>query len=389
MKIAFVHCRIQPGWALNVLKNLIDEEKDLIQGKVFTIFSDRKKLQSKNHHLEVVTALPKRINNLFLRSSTHKIPLLSWLFDYRNLMFFYPSLMKILSYKIKKYVKKNKKISAKKKSDTNNTNNTQSHHITISSFAIAKNIKQISGIKTTLYLHSPMQYIRTHYDEYKEKITGFKGKVFNHIVPKLRKRDLKFTKFDKIYANSKYTAKVAEEIYGMNNVSIKYPVVTEKCFIPAVQETPNEYYLYIGRLVNFVRETDKIIQLCNEIKVPLIVMGSGPDEVYLKSIAGPTVIFIWRIQDIDEKIKIISQAKWLINLTKESYGIWTVEAMLLWVPVFGYGQWATAELVDSDCGILVENKEHKTLVEGFENFMHTQRDRKKIAKRMREKWKNK
>jgi glycosyltransferase involved in cell wall biosynthesis len=68
------------------------------------------------------------------------------------------------------------------------------------------------------------------------------------------------------------------------------------------------------------------------------MMGSGPDETYLKSIAGPSIIFIGRIKDIDEKIKIISKAKGLINLTKESYGIGTVEALLLGVPVFGYAQ---------------------------------------------------
>ncbi len=367
MKFAFVQCRITPGWALNVLEDLIEEQK-IQQAKVFTLFSDRKKLTTKHHTLEIITALPKRINQLFLRCGTHKIPGLSRLFDYRNLMFFYPSLMKILSYKIKKY---------------------HPDHITISSFAIAKNITPISGIKTTVYLHSPMQYIWTHYDEYNEKLTGFKGKLFHRIVPKLRKRDLKFTKFDKVYANSKYTAKVAEELYGMKNIEIKYPRVTQKCFVPAIQEAPQPYYIYIGRLVNFVRETDKIIKLCNELKVPLIVMGSGPDEVYLKSIAGPSIIFIGRISDADEKIKIISQAKWLINLTKESYGIWTVEAMLLGVPIFGYGQWATPELVDIDCGILVKNKQHKTLVEWFKKFMSIKRDRQMIAKRMREKWKNK
>jgi glycosyltransferase involved in cell wall biosynthesis len=125
------------------------------------------------------------------------------------------------------------------------------------------------------------------------------------------------------------------------------------------------------------------------LKIPLIVMGSGPDEVYLKSIAGPWIIFIGWIKDINEKIKIISQAKWLINLTKESYGIGTVEALLLWVPIFGYGEWATPELVDEDCGVLVANKKHHTLVEGFKKFMSTQRDRKMISKRIREKWKNK
>ena len=410
MKIAFVHCRIQPGWALSVLRDLIDEQKEIQNAKVFTLFSDSRYIKTQHHTLKVVTALPNRINIFFNRCGNHNIPLLSRLFDYRNLMFFYPSLMRILSHKIKKF---------------------NPDHILISSFAIAKNITPISGIKTTLYLHSPMQYIRTHHDEYQEKLQWIKWKLFNRIVPKLRRWDLKFTKFDKVYANSKYTANEAKKLYGMENITIKYPRIPDKFFIerrnenlnfrdgfhdvelmpttwehvstnemkwlqsskadrrvPAVQETPLEYYLYVWRLVTFVRETDKIIKLCNELKVPLIVMGSGPDEVYLKSIAGPSIIFIWRITDVDEKIKIISQAKWLINLTKESYGIGTVEALLLWVPVFGYGEWATAELVDEDCGVLVKDKKHHTLVEGFKKFMNTKWDRMMIAKRIREKWKN-
>lgn len=368
MKIAFVQCRIQPGWALSVFQDLIDEQKNIQHAVVFTLFSDTEKLQTKHHNLKVVTALPKRVNKLFLRCGKHKIPLLPRLFDYRNLMFFYPSLMALLSYKIKRF---------------------KPDHILISSFAIAKNITPISGVPMTLYLHSPMQYIWTHNGEYKEKLKWIKGKLFNRIAPKLRKRDLKFTKFDKVFANSKYTAKVAEELYGMKNIKIKYPRIPNKFFIPAVQEISQGYYLYVGRLVSFVREADKIIKLCNELKVPLIVMGSGPDERYLKSIAGQWIIFIGRIKDIDEKIKIISQAKWLINLTKESYGIGTVEALLMGVPVFWYKQWATAELVDEDCGVLVENKKHHALVEGFKKFMNTQRDRKMISKRIREKWKNK
>ncbi len=395
MRIAFVHCRIQPWWALAVFQDLIDEQKNINHATVFTLFSDSKTLHTKHHNLEVITALPKWVNKLFLRCGRHKVPVLSRLFDYRNLMFFYPSLMKILSYKIKKYLferdknLKNADFFDERTIPMNKWNRGNWNHIIISSFAIAKNITPISGVPMMLYLHSPMQYIRTHYDEYKEKLTWIKGKLFNRIVPKLRKRDLKFTKFDKVFANSKYTAKVAEELYGMKNIQIKYPRIPNTFFIPAVQETPQAYYLYIGRLVTFVREADKIIKLCNELKVPLIVMGSGPDEVYLKSIAGPSIIFIGWIKDVDEKIKIISQSKWLINLTKESYGIGTVEAMLLWVPIFGYSGWATAELVDEDCGVLVENKKHHTLVEWFKKFMNTQRDRKMISKRIREKWKNK
>jgi hypothetical protein len=57
--------------------------------------------------------------------------------------------MKVLSRKIRKY---------------------NPEKIIISSFAIAKNIS-VPNIKKKLYLHSPMQYIWSHYDEYTHKLS--------------------------------------------------------------------------------------------------------------------------------------------------------------------------------------------------------------------------
>jgi hypothetical protein len=102
MRIAFVHCRITPGGALSVLQDLIDEQ-EFSKAKVFTLFADRTQLQSNKNKITIVTALPHRINQVFLWCSTHNIPLISWLLDYRNLMFFYPILMRCLSKKIRKY----------------------------------------------------------------------------------------------------------------------------------------------------------------------------------------------------------------------------------------------------------------------------------------------
>ncbi len=98
--------------------------------------------------MKIVQTLPNWINRIFLYCTKRKIPLLSSLFDYRNLMVFYPTLMRILSRKVKK-----------RKPD----------EIQISSFAIAKNITPIEGVPTHLYLHSPMQYIWSHYEEYNNK----------------------------------------------------------------------------------------------------------------------------------------------------------------------------------------------------------------------------
>ena len=138
-------------------KKKFDPEKDSI--KLFTLVSEYDFLQVGNEKIPIVTALPKKINNLFLYFTKKKVRFFSALFDYRNLMVFYPRLMNVLSHKIRKYWPKK---------------------IIISSFAIAKNIefckvgsrfvKEDERPHIELYLHSPMQYIWSHHNEYIEKL---------------------------------------------------------------------------------------------------------------------------------------------------------------------------------------------------------------------------
>lgn len=120
-------------------------------------------------------------------------------------MVFYPILMKLLSRKIKK-----------RKPD----------EIQISSFAIAKNITPIPGVPMHLYLHSPMQYVWSHYEEYDKKLKGWKNRLFNFVVPKLRKWDLKYTRFTSVCTNSKYTQRLAKELYGIESV-VQYPKIAD------------------------------------------------------------------------------------------------------------------------------------------------------------------
>jgi hypothetical protein len=55
------------------------------------------------------------------------------------------------------------------------------------------------------------------------------------------------------------------------------------------------------------------------------------------------------------------------------------------LPIFGFAEGATAELVDEDCGILVKSKKLEDLVSDFELFRSKRRDRKLISERIREK----
>ena len=117
--------------------------------RIFTLISRKKVIYINNKKIEVTRVLPTIINDFLLWCTEKKIPILSVIFDYRNLIIFAPLWTYIMSKQIKKY---------------------DPEEIFISSFARSKNINTY-GIPTTLYLHSPMQYIWTHQKEYTKKIT--------------------------------------------------------------------------------------------------------------------------------------------------------------------------------------------------------------------------
>lgn len=366
MKLAVIHCRVSPWWALDVCKDLIKEEISwwFSSIQIFTAYSDLKSIKINNQKIKIITALPKLLNNFFQRNTKKKLPILGQIFDYRNLMLFYPLVMKILSRKIKKY---------------------QPNKILISSFAIAKNIQQCKTtskdkIDTTLYLHSPMQYIRSHKEEYKQKLTWWKWRIFRQIMTHLQQRDLQYTKYNKVYTNSNYTKTIAKEIYNIEG-EVKYPKINQNYFNEKIVIKPKDYFVYIGRIVKFVKEVDLIIKVFNKIWYSLIIIGSGPDEKELKKTAKENIEFTGR--NPSNMLEIIKNAKWTINLTKESFWIGTAESLCLWVPVLGYSQWGTKELVDNNSWILIENKTEKEIINQFNNFILQKRDREYISSRAR------
>jgi len=400
---AFVHCRVLPGGALKIFEELIKKtvipgltrnfSKDTgsgpawqeicsgwqkaSQNMIFTLTSDRESLYVEGvGDIKIVTALPRWLNKLFQHFSFHRVPVISFFCDYRNLMFFYPVLMKILSHKIRRY---------------------QPKEIVISSFAVGKNLEMCKVSNTQeiatslaphndrdttdirLYLHSPMQYIRSHYNDYIHKLKGLKLWIFKKITKRLRKWDQKYTHYDEVVANSQYTAKLAKEIYDIDAI-VEYPNLDGIFFHQDINSKPSNYYIYMWRLTKLVREADTVIKLFNKMKQPLLVMWSGPDEEELKKLSGETIIFLWWIENKQEKINLIKNSKWLINLTKESFGIWTAEALLLGVPVFGLDDGATPELVDEESGVLVKKEDFDKLNERFIEFVSKDWDRKKIWK---------
>ena len=71
------------------------------------------------------------------------------------------------------------------------------------------------------------------------------------------------------------------------------PVETEKF---KLSKKEGQYYLAVGRLTPYKR-FDLLIDTFNELKLPLVIVGTGKDEKNLKKRAGRFVTFVGAIPD--------------------------------------------------------------------------------------------
>lgn len=372
-RIAYIHDRlVYIGWADKVFFQLINEEltKSPIQeSKIFTLVSTTKSKTINWKEIKIITALPSIINALFIKKTKasnnlyHKI--YSKIFDYRNLIVFYPILMKLLERKIKKY---------------------NPHLAVISSANISKNISFPKQSYTKLYLHSPLMYIQPEFKTFYSNFNILTRIIFKIISPLLSIRDKSYTKFDEVRANSFHTARLAKSLYNID-ASVAYPLIdkNELYWKAKPSNFQKNYYIYVWRLVKNLRDVDKIIKLFNTNWEKLIIIWDWPDWDKLKSIAHDNIKFMWYIHDKEKIINLVKKSQWYINLAYESSWMSTVEALLLWVPIFGYNKWWTAELVDKNSWLLINQKDEETIINQFKSFQKMRFDRFLIKKNIQKK----
>lgn len=178
---------------------------------------------------------------------------------------------------------------------------------------------------------------------------------------------------DYFIANSKETARRVAKFYRRESVVI-YPPVEVK----SKQKTENSkvkksldikyYFLSVGRLA-WSKQTDIIIRAANMLKLPLKIVGTGPEEKHLREIAGETVEFLGGVSD-EQLTELYFGAKATIFAAlDEDFGIVPVESMASGTPVIGLSQGGVIEtVVDGKTGILFREPTVKSLVEAIEKF---------------------
>ena len=215
------------------------------------------------------------------------------------------------------------------------------------------------------YIHTPIRYYWSHYEEFRREfsfgiLTPFIRPFIPGLVKKMRKLDLESIEgIDVFVANSEVTKQRIKEYYGKLATVVHPPVDIER-FTPPPSGERSGYVLW-GRHVPYKR-FDLAIEACNQLKLPLTVIGSGPDTERLKKMAGPTITFTGRISD-EELVERAHAAKGFLFPNEEDFGISAAEAIAAGTPVIAYARGGALDIVqDGETGILFPEQTVESLV---------------------------
>jgi len=244
-----------------------------------------------------------------------------------------------------------------------------------SSSAEAKAVRKTrSGQTHIAYIHTPIRYYYSHYDEFKKefrfgKLTPFIKPFIPLMVSRMRKLDqASVADIDVLIANSSITQERIKTYYHRDSV-IVHPPVDVKKFLPTAKTKRHGLVIW-GRHVPYKR-FDLAIEACNKLGVDLTIAGTGSDTERLKKLAGSTIKFVGRISD-GELVRLAHDSEAFLFPNEEDFGIAAVEALAAGLPIIAYGKGGALDIVsDGETGILFHEQTVDSLAIAIKKFQTT------------------
>ena len=129
-----------------------------------------------------------------------------------------------------------------------------------------------------------------------------------------------------------------------------------------------------------MKRIDIAIEACNQLKLPLTIIGSGPITDELKKLAGPTVTFTGRVSD-EELTKLAVSAEAFVFPSFEDFGIAPVEALAAGTPVIAYRAGGALDFViPGKTGEFFTDQTVESLVTALHTFKPLHYDHAKISR---------
>lgn len=240
-----------------------------------------------------------------------------------------------------------------------------------SSGAEAKGVRTGKNTTHICYCHSPTHYYWIRHDEYLEN-PGFHfglnwlAKIgLKLLVDPLRRWDKHAAKQpDYFIANSTHTQAMIKKYYRRDSTVIHPPVDIDRFKLKGTPELRHGFVV-AGRQTPYKR-FDLAIEACEELKVPLIVIGDGPDHKRLEKLADRSTTFLSNVND-QEIGQHFSSALGFIMPNMDDFGIVAVEALAAGTPIIAYNKGGALDyVVPNKTGLFFDKQTVKSLVSALE-----------------------
>ncbi|MEO8166637.1 MAG: glycosyltransferase [bacterium] len=242
-----------------------------------------------------------------------------------------------------------------------------------SNHAVAKGVKTKPGTLHICYCHTPMRYIWNLYGDYFSSkqaglLTRLGMKVFLNY---LRRWDVRTANNPHYFiANSHNVQERIKQIYGRES-DVIYPPVDTSLF--QLSPSQGDYFLIVSAFVPYKR-IDLAIEAFNITGDKLVIVGSGPDDERLRSMAKANIEFHgWQH---DEKLKqYYAACRALVFPGEEDFGIVPLEAMASGKPVIAFAKGGALETVidrdDLKTGVLFGEQTSASLEDAIRRCKNT------------------
>jgi glycosyltransferase involved in cell wall biosynthesis len=223
-----------------------------------------------------------------------------------------------------------------------------------SSHCVAKSVITRPDTIHICYCHTPMRYAWDQFNAYfgRHRLSAGANLVMRGLMAGIARWDRDTAdRVDRYLTNSQYVAGRVRRYYN-REARVVYPPVDTEFFHPDCV-VPERFALAVSALVPYKR-LEIAIDACRLARVPLKIVGTGPDRAQLEQRAGGWAEFLGWVSDEDLR-RLYQRADFMIMTGEEDFGIAPIEAQACGRPVLALRRGGACEtIVPDETGVLID-----------------------------------
>ena len=231
------------------------------------------------------------------------------------------------------------------------------------SYAVAHGVRLKTGVRHLCYMYTPMRYAWS--DLNVDGTHAPKNRALTFLMDKFRRWDKSAAR--RVHEFTAISHGIAERIRSayQREARVIYPPVETERFTPNPQR--GDYFVTLSRLVPHKR-IDIVIEAFSRLKLPLKIIGDGPQRKKLQKGAAPHVEFLG-YQSEEAVAGLLGKARGFVCAAEEDFGIAIVEAQAAGCPVIAYkGGGALETVLDGKTGLFFNEQSAGSLIEAVGRF---------------------